>query len=390
MPKPPKLLMIATVAVTLRGFLLPIAEYFQQQGWQVDAIASDVEQDEVCCQVFDQVWNMSWSRNPIDPRNLMRVPNLLRTLIQQQEYEIVHVHTPVAAFVTRFALRNVSPSEKPTLIYTAHGFHFYAGGHPVRNTLFLMLEKLAGQWTDELVVINQEDYSSALTHQLLPAAQIHHMPGIGVDLSYYCADRISLEVVQALRYFIQVQEQDCLFLTIAELIPRKHVADLLQALAQTQRPTIHLAIAGTGPLLSELQEMAQQLNLTQQVHFLGYRTDIPAWICAAQALLLVSEQEGLPRSVMEALALAVPVIGTDIRGTRDLLAGGGGILVPVGDLTAIARAMTWIADHPKDARQMGTQGQEQVQPYRLEAILEHHRQLYQTSLSRRATLQEQP
>jgi glycosyltransferase involved in cell wall biosynthesis len=136
--------------------------------------------------------------------------------------------------------------------------------------------------------------------------------------------------------------------------------------------------------------MAQQLNLTQQVHFLGYRTDIPAWICAAQALLLVSEQEGLPRSVMEALALAVPVIGTDIRGTRDLLAGGGGILVPVGDLTAIARAMTWIADHPKDARQMGTQGQEQVQPYRLEAILEHHRQLYQTSLSRRATLQEQP
>jgi glycosyltransferase involved in cell wall biosynthesis len=390
MPKPPKLLMITTVAVTLRGFLLPIAEHFQQQGWQVDAIACDVEADEVCCQRFDHVWNIPWSRNPLDPRNLIGVPKLLRKLIQQQEYEIIHVHTPVAAFVTRFGLRNVPQSKKPALIYTAHGFHFHAGGHPIRNALFLTLEKLAGRWTDELVVINQEDYNAALTNKLLPEPHVHHMQGIGVDLSYYCAERISPEIIQDLRHSLHLQEQDCLLLTIAELIPRKHVADLLHALAQTHRPTIHLAIAGTGPLLPELQEIAKQLNLTQQIHFLGFRTDIPAWICAAQAVLLVSEQEGLPRSIMEALALGVPVIGTDIRGTRDLLARGGGMLVSVGDITAIAQAMNWIADHPGDARQMGTVGREQIQPYRLESILQHHQQLYQTSLSRREMLQKRP
>jgi glycosyltransferase involved in cell wall biosynthesis len=390
MPLPkPKLLMVTTVAATLRGFLLPFAQHFQQQGWQVDGMASDILEDRACGQVFDNVWPIQWSRNPLDPRNLIHVPRALRILVQKEQYSLVHVHTPVAAFVSRFALRTIPPSQKPAVIYTAHGFHFHGEGHPFKNAIFLGLEKLAGAWTDELVVINAEDEAAAQKHQLVPRGHLHYMPGIGVDLSYYAPECVPEAAAQALRDTLQLQAQDCLLLAIAELIPRKRHRDLLQSLARLQRPDIHLALAGEGPLLAELQEMVQTLHLSKQVHFLGFRPDMPIWIRAAQATVLVSEQEGLPRSVMEALALAVPVIGTEIRGTRELLAEGCGMLVSVGDIDGITQAMLWIADHPAEAREMGDKGQQRMQHYGLDNILKQHEILYQSALEHRYNRQEE-
>ena len=208
--KAPKLLISTTVAATLKAFLLPYARYFRSLGWTVDAMARDVASDETCLDAFDHCWDIPWSRSPLDPRNLLHAPSLIQNIVKREGYDIVHVHTPVAAFVTRFALRNRSVDTFPKIVYTAHGFHFYKGGQALRNCIFLNLEKLAGKWTDKLIVINQEDYDAAALHHIVPQEDRVYMPGIGLDLEEYRRAPAS-ETVAKIRSELGLQADDTLF-----------------------------------------------------------------------------------------------------------------------------------------------------------------------------------
>lgn len=370
------LLVVTTIPATLCGFLLPFAYHFHTLGWRVDAMAQGVSDCAECLQAFDQVWEVEWSRNPLDPQNLLVAPRQIREVLAQEDYDLVHVHTPVAAFVSRYALNNLRRRGRLKVIYTAHGFHFYRGGALLKNAIFLALEKLAGHWTDYLVVINREDEEAAKRYNIVSAERVRYMPGIGVDDEHYNRNSISeAEVVRVCRE-MELPLGTPLFLSIAELIPRKRPWDILRAFAWLGRPRVHLAFAGDGPLIEEIRQLSSDLGVENQVHFLGLRQDIPTLIRASVATLLASEQEGLPRSVMESLCLEIPVIGTDIRGTRDLLRGGCGLLVKLGDVEGLAQAMAWVLDHSEDAQAMGKRGRERMAAYDLQHILELHETLY--------------
>src|SRR3954471_13144886 len=152
----PRVLFVSTVAVTLRAFLLPIARHFQCKGWRVDALANGARQDPLCRSTFDYVWEVGWCRNLFDLRSLTTIGQL-RRLVAEHEYDLVHVHTPIAAFVTRLALDRLRRERDLQVVYTAHGFHFHPNGGVIGNKIFELLERKAGKWTDFLVVINRED-----------------------------------------------------------------------------------------------------------------------------------------------------------------------------------------------------------------------------------------
>ena len=381
----PSLLMVTTVPDTLRGFLLPFAAHFRRRGFRVDAMARGVTGCPESVAGFDQVWEAAWSRNPLDPWNLGTARRRVRDVAAGGGYDLVHVHTPVAAFVTRLALRGCRRTGRPRVIYTAHGFHFYRGGPPLRCAAFRALEKLAGRWTDYLVVINREDEEAA--RQLLPPERVRYMPGIGIDLECYAPEAVTEADVARVREELGLQSAERHFLMIAEFIPRKRHRDALAAFARLDRPDVRLAFAGTGPLVEEMRRRADELRISDRVRFLGVRRDIPALVRASVALLLPSEQEGLPRSAMESLSLGVPVIGSRIRGTADLLQGACGLLVPVGDVTALAEALARVLDNPDESRDMGRRGRERMAEYNVGKIIELHELLYEEALqsSERAT-----
>jgi glycosyltransferase involved in cell wall biosynthesis len=377
----PRLLIATTIPETIYAFLLPYAQYFRQQGWTVDGMAYNISRFKACDEAFDRVWDIDWSRNPLSPQNFRKALPTICQIVEQGQYDLVHVHTPVAAFVTRCALRQLRLKQNVKVIYTAHGFHFYKGGPPLKNLVFGAMEKLAGAWTDYLVVINREDEAAAHRYRFVPPQQIIYMPGIGVDLSRYDPQQISKASIAAVRQEMDLGDEDRLFLAIAELSPRKRSLDILQAFAQLHHPNVHLAFAGNGPLLSMLQQAAHKLQLQDRVHFLGLRQDIATLIRASVATVLVSRQEGLPRSVMESLALEVPVIGTNIRGTKDLLAGQCGILVEVGNINKITSAMEQILDFSQEAVLMGQRGRKQMEAFDLQHTLALHQSLYTQALS---------
>jgi glycosyltransferase involved in cell wall biosynthesis len=371
-----RLLMVTTLPCTLTSFLLPFAAHFRSQGWQVDAMSCGISQDAKCLAGFDRVWDVEWSRNPLDPRNLLGTPGKIREIVIREKYDLVHVHTPVAAFVTRYALKDLRDRLQLKVIYTAHGFHFYKGGNPVKNTAFINLEKLAGNWTNHLVTINHEDKAAALHHGLVSPQNIHYMPGIGVDLKYYNRHTVSDVAVANVRQELGVSQHTPLLLSVAEFTTRKHHVDAIAAFAKLARKDVHFALAGNGPLMANMKELATKLGVIDRIHFLGNRTDVPVLMKAACANILVSAQEGLPRCVLESLALEVPTIGTKIRGTQDLLEGGCGLLVDVGDVDALAAAMTWVLDRPQDAAEMAKLAYKRIATYDLEVIIQLHEQLY--------------
>lgn len=384
-----RLLMVSTIAPTLSAFLLPFAYHFRALGWQVDGMANGISQSEKCRDAFDHIWEAGWSRNPLGPGNLIRLPGRVRRLVEREGYDLVHVHTPVGAFVTRYALRNLH-EHRPKVLYTAHGFHFYQGGQRWKNAAFLALEKLAGHWTDYLVVINHEDEQAAQKHHLVPSGRVRYMPGIGVDTDHYRPTMVSAAQVQAVRDEIGLGPEDKLLLMVAEFIPRKRHSDVLHAFAQLNRPHVHLALAGSGPLLDRMKALARELGICERTHFIGYRTDIPAVMRACVATILPSEQEGLPRSVMESLSLEIPVIGSDIRGTRGLLEGGCGRLFGLGDTAAMSEAMAWFADHVPEAQEMGRLGRQRIlDVYAQQHIVVLHTRLYEEALGDRPQLAEQ-
>lgn len=390
-----KLLIVSSVPSTLTAFLLPYAEHFRGLGWQVDALTREGSSCARCRGAFDNVWDVAWSRHPLEPKNLLSAPATIRELVARQGYDIVHVHDPVAAFVTRFALRrHGSPHALlgagphallragPKVFYTAHGFHFFKGNHPLKNAIFLTLEKLAGRWTDQLIVINHQDEAAARRYRLVPEGRLHYLPGIGVDLAAYSAAQVTAEQVSAVRATLGLAAEAPLFLLVAEFNPGKRHRDALQALARLKHPKAALAFAGIGPLMDEMKRLAAELGVAQRVHFLGYRHDIPALLKAASATLLPSEREGLPRSIMEAMAMGAPVIATPIRGVSELLAEGCGLLHAVGDVEGLAQAMAWVIAKPPEAAALAERARARVARYDIKPLLAAHEALYQRALTR--------
>jgi glycosyltransferase involved in cell wall biosynthesis len=371
----PKLLFVTTIAATLRAFLLPLATHFRALGWQVDALAAGATTCGECVDNFDRVFDASWGRDVFAFWANARGGAILREVVQRGDYDIIHLHTPIASMVGRLALH--SRKRRPRVIYTAHGFHFYQGGAWGRNLAFIAMEKFAGYWTDALVVINDEDLQSARRLDLVPKERIFYMPGIGVDVERFTPTLSSINARERLRLDLEIKSGETVFMQVADFIPRKRHADLIRAFAEIEEGSPKLLLAGDGPERSVMQRLAHELGVLDRVKFLGMRSDISELLHIVDALLLVSCQEGLPRSVLEAMAVGKPVIGTAVRGTRDLIEDGAGLLVPVGDVGAIADAMRRIIREPEQAHQMGRRGRELASQYDVRRIVESHARLYE-------------
>jgi len=245
------------------------------------------------------------------------------------------------------------------------------------------LERIAAPWTDYLVVMNHFDHQMAGRYRLVAPDRLLSIPGIGVDRGFYSRDAIPEGAGRSIRRELGVGDAP-VFLMIGEFIPRKRHADLIAAVARLGDSRAYVAMAGDGLLLQPMKELAARLGVSGRIRFLGSRNDIPALLSIASAVLLPSEHEGLPRAILEAMSMGVPAIGTDIRGTRELLGSGAGYLIRTGDVEGLARAMQRILDAPEEARAMAETGRRQSAAYDLHAVLNMYETLYRRAAQRQA------
>ena len=308
----PKLLIAATAALTLRSFLLPHARRMREEGWTVDGAARGILEDEACKGAFDSRFEVEWVRDPRDALSLARSYRRIRQIVRAGRYDIVHVHTPVAAAVTRFALRDLRSAVRPRIAYTAHGFHFFSGA-PLKNwLLFYPVEKYLSRFTELLITINAEDYARA---RGFAAKRVEYLPGVGVDVARFRDCRAAAD-----RAALGVPEGAYMLLSVGELNANKNHVEVLRALARIGDREIHYVIAGDGPLRAELQSRAAELGVGAQLHLAGHRDDMPELYRAADCFVFSSKREGLPVALIEAAASGLPLVCSRIRGNVDVAA----------------------------------------------------------------------
>ncbi|WP_258359789.1 glycosyltransferase family 4 protein [Moorella sulfitireducens] len=360
-----KVLFIATVYTHLAAFHIPFMRLLQDKGYEVHAAASsaerrkeDVERSGVIC------WEIPFARSPYSHANL-EACRRLKALFKEHQYNLIHVHTPVAAFLGRFLAKKTGQG---AVLYTAHGFHFYKGA-PLRNWMvYYTAERLAARWTDGLIVMNREDYENARRMGFEPDKNLFYVHGVGVDLSCYALPPSSEE---SIRSEIGLSASDKVITCIAEMNPNKNHIFLLGSWKKlaTRYSDCHLLLVGTGELMAYLQEKVEKEQIPR-VYFLGYRRDVPRILLESDIMTLTSKREGLPKSILEAMAASKPVVATDVRGNRDLVEDGRtGFLVELGDVPGLAAALERLITDPELRAAMGAAGRKKIQDYSLEKVL---------------------
>lgn len=354
-------LFIATVYTHLANFHLPFMKVLQEWGYDVHAAASSAEgrKDEVAA-LGVTCWEVPFARSPYSPANI-RAFRRLRELMKAKRFDLIHVHTPVAAFMGRYLCR--ATQQRPVL-YTAHGFHFYRGA-PLKNWLvYHTAERIAARWTDGLIVMNGEDLASARKLGFTEGENLFYVHGVGVDLALYAGGGAQGKPVRA---EFGLEANEVMVSCVAELTESKDHHFLLQAwqkLAKHGNPA-RLFLVGGGKLRVALQKKVETEKITG-VHFLGHRRDVPQILSETDIFVLVSKREGLPKSVMEAMAAGKPVIATNIRGNRDLVEDGRtGLLVEQGDVAGLADALEKLISDRRLQEALGASGREKIEDYSL-------------------------
>ena len=390
MPKTPtrRALFVTTLPVTLNAFLLPHADALRARGWQVDCLTAPpgsggagTPADEAELNAhFDQRLSVGWSRSA--GASLMRYPVLarqVRSVVEAGSYDIVHVHTPIASFIVRAALRGIP---RPRTIYTAHGFHFMEGQANIAARIFRAVEHRAAFWTDDLVVMNDQDERAAGPLTAGTRCRVHRIDGVGVDLGAYQQRFSPAEDAATERLYrdLGTGTGDFVVASIGELNRNKRT-DLLVQAAHVLRdgiPQLRVVIAGDGPMRLALEEEIELLGLGGTVKLLGHvsRDTLRVITATADVGILVSEREGLPRSLMEFVAAGTPIAGTKTRGIVDEVVDERA-LAEEADPNAIARVIERLyADEALRDEIHAAQLERLRERYDLPVILEKHRELY--------------
>ncbi|PTO35893.1 glycosyltransferase family 1 protein [Enterococcus mundtii] len=312
-----KILYVTTISNTLNAFLIPHIEMLINEGHEV-SVACSIEQPlKPFFQDYDiEVYQIPFSRSPFSKYNLSAYQSL-KSIVNEKDFDIVHTHTPIASMITRLACKKM----KTKVFYTAHGFHFYKGASVINWFFYYPIEKYLSRYTDTLITINQEDYQRASDN--FSAKKVYLVNGVGLPLGAYNRpiDRMKK------REELGVAKETKVILSVGELNDNKNHKIVIEALKEFKNENFKYLICGVGPLENELVRQINEFGLSHKIELLGYRNDIIEILKISDLFIFPSKREGLPVSVMEAMANGVPVMASNIRGNMDLIAQGeNGIL----------------------------------------------------------------
>lgn len=369
-----KVLFIATVVRQhIMVFHIPYLEWFKQNGYEVHVAArNDYENKDECKIPFcDKFYDLPFERSPFKKNNFY-VQKKLKKIISKHKYEIIHCHTPVGGALARLAACKARKNGTK-VIYTAHGFHFYKGAPILNWLLYYPIEKWLARYTDVLITINKEDYNRA---KMFKATRVEYVPGVGVDIDKFQNIDINREEK---RKSIGIKKDEFMILSVGELNRNKNHQTIIKAIAKLKNDKIKYIICGQGPLEEELKKLAQKLKIQKQVIFLGFREDIPEIMSIADLFVFPSFREGLPLSLMEAMASGLPIICSNIRGNCELIEDGkNGYLVSPDDVDGFASAIEKILEI--DCKLMKISNMKKIKRFDISNVKKFMQKLYISAL----------
>ena len=301
----------------MKQFLEPHVIHLAESGYQIELACSEVlnRMAEVRkdLQDYAEIHQVDLQRSPIAFSNLKGFGEL-KTLINSGHYDLIWTNEPVMGVMTRLAARKAR-KQGTKVLYMVHGFHFYHGAPFINWLLFCPIESVMASKADMICTINQEDYKRAQKMSVARTAYIH---GVGVDTKRLQPSEKPIDLKKEL----ELTDEAFLVLSVGELNQNKNQQVVIRAISELGDPDIHYILCGKGDQRKKLESLAEKLNVKRQIHFLGYRKDVPDIYRKCDVFAMPSRREGLPLSALEAMYCGLPLINSNIRGLTDITQDG--------------------------------------------------------------------
>lgn len=333
------------------GYEVHVATNFENPGTITKSRASKLQiyLEEQCVKYYQ----IDFNRNPLNIKRTCEAYSQIKEISLNENYELVHMHSPIGGIIGRIVFRK----KQSLLIYTAHGFHFFKGS-PIKNwLLYYPIEKYFSKYTNTLITINKEDFK--ISKRKFYADKNEYIPGVGVDVNLInnCVKQDNI-----MDYYLNFFKLIC----VGELNNNKNQSFLVDVVAELKKilPNVVLFLVGTGPFEEKLRKKCKNLNIENNVIFLGYREDVPYLIKNSDVLLSVSKREGLPINVIEGMACGKPLIVSNCRGNRDLVKNDiNGFVIKKYDVSIYADKIYYLYKNPNIRLSM--------QDYNLKEVLKY-------------------
>ena len=363
-----RILFVCTTDSMIWNFLIPHIKDLESKGYYVECACSITGNfyNNLITQYGLKMNQISFKRSPYSISNVKAYMEL-KKLIQDKNFDTLFCHEPVGGAIGRLAGHKMHCK----VLNMAHGFHFYKGAPLVNKCIYYMVEKFLSKYTDVLITLNEEDYCAALKFYSKKTFKVN---GIGIDTSKFT----KIDNCRYLQSELNLKFDDFLLVSVGELIKRKNHSVIIDAIKQIDNTHIHLAIAGDGELKKELERKIDKLGLKNQVHLLGYRTDINKLCNSADVFIMPSLQEGLSVAIMEAMSCGKPIIASKIRGNVDLIDDKkGGILVNPKDVLGFIKAITYFYEMRANLKKYGLYNIDKVQEFDIGKVKQQFFTIYE-------------
>ncbi len=319
-------------------------------------------------------------KHPVHPWwDLVALFKLARWL-RRRRVDIVHTHSSKAGIVGRLAARL---ARTPVVVHTVHGWPFHERQSAWVRGLYVWLERLAAARTTRLIAVSQATRDKGLRHRIGRPEQ-YEVVYPGSDLAAFRPATPAQR--QAVREEFGFPPEAKLVGLVACLKPQKAPVDFIRAAELiTHREVARFLIVGDGEERPAVEQEIKRLGLEGRVKLAGWRRDVARLLPAFDVLALSSLWEGLPCVLAQALASGVPVVATDVEGTREAVAEGvTGRLVPAGNPEALAKALVELLADPGWLQRLAAAGPGRAQAFSLTAMVQRLDRLYRTLLGRLA------
>lgn len=355
---PIKILQVCAIDETVKSLLLPLIDRLTLEGYDVTSACSEGKNSADLRAKGYKITNIDVARKISVWSNLKSIVGLVK-LMKKNKYDIVHVHTPVAALLGRIAAKF---ARVPIVIYTAHGFYFHERMSKLQYMFFFGIEKCAGRLlTDYIFTQSEEDRQTAVTRKIIKESRVCTISN-GVDVKgKFNPANINRSIVERKRSELGVSDSDKVIMFIGRFVREKGIMDLLEAFNSIGRDDYKLMLVGDRFTAERDMETYDYIrNLTEankNIIVTGRRYDISDLLYMSNLFILPSYREGMPRSVIEAMAMGKPVIATNIRGCREeVVEGETGFLAEVNNPSQLKDRIIKILENQELEKKMGSLG----------------------------------
>lgn len=291
---------------------------------------------------------------------------------------LVGTHTSKAGWLGRLAAWSLDIP----VVYTVHGLSFINTASQPGKKFYILAEKIAGLVSSRVITVSEYDQEFCLKHHILPPDKIITVHNGIPDLPD-CGGSDGRTVSAPAKLLMTARLEK----------PKNHLF-LLRALGQlTQRDDWELDLIGDGPLRDEVEEIIVKLNLVSRVHMLGARNDVPQLLKQADIFILISDWEGLPLSILEAMRAGLPVIASDVGGVSEVVEDGvNGFLIPKGDAELLKDRLAALLSSEELRLRMGEASRKKFQKsFTISQMVEKTISVYNSAIARKSpALPEEP